>query len=94
MNSNTVHTLNTGTELFVDDALIASKHGVKRTLHQCVKHDVPVLNLILIIHGSTADQISPDVCTSTALRCTMPRTENIGCGTCVAWDRIGGLKRT
>ena len=43
MNSNTAHTLNTGTELFVDDALIASKHGVKRTLHQCVKHDIPVL---------------------------------------------------
>ena len=43
MNSNTVHTLAPGTELFVDDALIASKHNVTRTLHQCVKHDVSVL---------------------------------------------------
>ena len=43
MNSDTVHILDTGTELFVDDALIASKHGVTRTLHQCVKHDVSVL---------------------------------------------------
>ncbi|MXZ00740.1 hypothetical protein F4Y93_08860, partial [Candidatus Poribacteria bacterium] len=43
MNSNTVHTLNTGTELFVDDTLIASKHGVTRALHQCVKHNVSVL---------------------------------------------------
>ena len=43
MNSNTIHTLNAGTELFIDDALIASKRGVTRTLHQCVKHDVPVL---------------------------------------------------
>ena len=43
MNSNTVHTLNPGTELFVDDMLIASKHGVTRTLHQCIKHDVSVL---------------------------------------------------
>ena len=43
MNSDTVHILDTGTELFVDDILIASKHGVTRTLHQGVKHDVPVL---------------------------------------------------
>ena len=43
MNSDTVCTLNTGTELFIDDALIASKRGVTRTLHQCVKHDISVL---------------------------------------------------
>ena len=40
---NTVHTLTNSTELFIDDALIASKQGVKHTLHPCVKHDVPVL---------------------------------------------------
>lgn len=43
MNLSNVHTLSHGTELFIDDALIASKTGVKRTLHQCVKHNVPVL---------------------------------------------------
>ena len=43
VNSDTVHTLNTGTELLIDDALIASKRGVKRTLHPCVKHEVSVL---------------------------------------------------
>lgn len=43
MNSNTVHTLDTGTELFIDDVLIASKRGVTRTLHPSVKHSIPVL---------------------------------------------------
>ncbi len=43
MNSNTVRTLDTGTELFVDDMLIASKRDVRRTLHQCEKHNVSVL---------------------------------------------------
>ena len=39
----TVYRLNAGTELFVDDTLIATKRGVTRTLHPCVKHEVPVL---------------------------------------------------
>ncbi len=43
MNSGTVHTLNTGTELFIDDMLIASKRGVTRTLHPAVKHDISIL---------------------------------------------------
>lgn len=43
MNPNTAHTLDTGTELFIDDALIASKRGVTRTLHPGIKHSVPVL---------------------------------------------------
>ena len=43
VNLNTVHILDPGTELFIDDALIASKHGVKCTLHQGIKHSVPVL---------------------------------------------------
>ena len=38
-----IHKLNPGTHLFIDDELIASKHGVKRTLNPCVKHEVPVL---------------------------------------------------
>ena len=40
---NNVYILDSGTELFIDDALIASKYGVKRTLHPCVKHETPVL---------------------------------------------------
>jgi hypothetical protein len=43
VNLNTVHILDPGTELFIDDALIAFKHGVKCTLHQGIKHNVPVL---------------------------------------------------
>ncbi len=43
MSSNTVHTLDSGTELFIDDALIMSKRGVTRTLHPGIKHETPVL---------------------------------------------------
>ena len=43
MSLNPVATLDFGTELFVDDALIMSKHGVTRTLHAGIKHETPVL---------------------------------------------------
>ena len=51
------------------------------------------LNPTLVIRGNTVDPISPDVSISTGPRYTTQRTENIACGICVAWDRIGGLKR-
>ena len=54
----------------------------------------PSLNQIPITRGNTVDPTSPDAYTSTAPRCTMQRTENTACGTCVAWDRTGDLKRT
>ncbi|MEO2002859.1 MAG: hypothetical protein ABGY41_02020, partial [Candidatus Poribacteria bacterium] len=38
------HRLKSGTELFVDDALIASKRRVTRVLHPGVKHETPVLS--------------------------------------------------
>jgi hypothetical protein len=43
VNPNTVHTLDSEAELFVDDLLIASKRGVTRRLHQGVKHETPVV---------------------------------------------------
>ena len=43
MNSTAVHTLDFGTELFVDDALIASKRGITRILHPATKHVTPVM---------------------------------------------------
>ena len=43
VSSNIVQTLDFGTELFVDDTLILSKHGVTRTLHPGRKHNTPVL---------------------------------------------------
>ena len=43
MSSNIVHTLDFGTELFIDDALIMSRRGVTRTLHPGIKHETPVL---------------------------------------------------
>ncbi len=44
MNSETVQTLdNNNTELFIDDTVIASKRGVRRTLHPAVKHETSVL---------------------------------------------------
>ena len=46
MSLNPVATLDFGTELFVDDALIMSKHGVTRTLHAGIKHETPVLHPI------------------------------------------------
>jgi len=44
---NPVATLDFGTELFVDDALIMSKHGVTRTLHAGIKHEGVTLSLSL-----------------------------------------------
>ena len=43
VSSNIAQTLDFGTELFVDDTLILSKHGVTRTLHPGRKHNTPVL---------------------------------------------------
>ncbi len=43
MDTNKIQRLNVGTELFIDDELIAFKQGVTRTLHPCVKHSIPVL---------------------------------------------------
>ena len=43
MTDDTVHLARGSTELFVDDALIASKRGVTRTLHPGVKRAAPVL---------------------------------------------------
>ena len=39
----TPHKLNYGTELFIDDLLIETKHGVTRTLHQATKTPNPVI---------------------------------------------------
>ena len=47
MSLNPVATLDFGTELFVDDALIMSKHGVTRTLHAGIKHEGVTLSLSL-----------------------------------------------
>ena len=48
MSLNPVATLDFGTELFVDDALIMSKHGVTRTLHAGIKHEEVTLSLSLV----------------------------------------------
>ena len=55
MSLNPVATLDFGTELFVDDALIMSKHSVTRTLHAGIKHEgvIPSLSLVFWI-GSAA----------------------------------------
>ena len=43
MSLNVVQTLDSSTELFIDDTLIMSKQGVTRTLHPGKKHETPVL---------------------------------------------------
>ena len=43
MNSRTIQTLDSNTELFFDDTLIMSKQGVTRTIHPGKKHETPVL---------------------------------------------------
>jgi hypothetical protein len=43
LGADVVHITRGSTELFVDDALIASKQGVTRTLHPGVKHAAPVM---------------------------------------------------
>ena len=75
--------LDYGTELFVDDLLIDTRRGVKRTLHPaqnwrslCSRPSSP---------GNRAARTSQRGLTYTARLCLTSTWTSIGCGTCVAW---------